>query len=294
MYSAVYEKPEKWMEIGDPWITTINHIQAAEEPDWFFHMHAHENDLEISYILHGKGALYCDGRFYEVSEGDIVIKNPGVWHAESSNQKDPIEQICLSIDGLQVEDAPQNVMPLKGLPPVLAAVESKGVLDGIYREMIRRTGDTRTPDIPYANMLLRTSLYVILDCLQNAVFEHETNDHGAQMQEIRSYIDKNYAGDISLETIADRFHLSVYYLARQFRKYTSYTINKYIISCRMGEAQRRLIHTEDRIDDIAVICGFSNLSYFYASFKKNVGCTPMEFRKAYKNETAEQVRADRA
>ena len=85
MYSAVYGKPEKWMEIGDPWITTINHIQAAEEPDWFFHMHAHENDLEISYILHGKGALYCDGRFYEVSEGDIVIKNPRVWHAESSN-----------------------------------------------------------------------------------------------------------------------------------------------------------------------------------------------------------------
>ena len=103
MYSAVYGKPEKWMEIGDPWITTINHIQAAEEPDWFFHMHAHENDLEISYILHGKGALYCDGRFYEVSEGDIVIKNPRVWHAESSNRKDPIEQICLSVDGLQVQ-----------------------------------------------------------------------------------------------------------------------------------------------------------------------------------------------
>ena len=83
MYSAVYGKPEKWMEIGNPWITTINHIQAAEEPDWFFHMHAHENDLEISYILHGKGALYCDGRFYEVSKGDIVIKNPRVWHADA-------------------------------------------------------------------------------------------------------------------------------------------------------------------------------------------------------------------
>ena len=167
-------------------------------------------------------------------------------------------------------------------------------MDGIYREMIRRTEGTRTPDIPYANMLLRASLYVILDCLQNEVYEHETNDHGAQMQEIRNYIDTNYAGDISLESIADRFHLSVYYLARQFRKHTSYTINKYIIICRMGEAQRRLIHTEDRIDDIAVICGFTNLSYFYASFKKNVGCTPMEFRKAYKNETEEQIRVNRA
>ena len=99
-------------------------------------------------------------------------------------------------------------------------------MDGIYREMIRRTEGTRTPDVPYANMLLRTSLYVILDCLQHAVYEHEANDHGVQMQEIRSYIDTNYSGDISLESIADRFHLSVYYLARQFRKYTSYTINK--------------------------------------------------------------------
>ncbi len=294
MYSANYEKPERGIEIGDPWITTINHIQAAEEPDWSFHMHAHEDALEISYILHGKGALYCDGRFYKVREGDIVIKNPRVWHAESSDPKDPIEQICLIIDGLQVEGAPKNVMPLGGLSPVLAAEGYKGVLHGIYREMIRRTADIPTPDIPYADMLLRASLCVILDCLQNAVREQETNDHGEQMQEVRSYIDKNYAQDISLESIADHFHLSVYYLARQFRKYTAYTINKYIVSCRIGEAQRRLIHTEDRIDDIAVTCGYMNLSYFYASFKKNVGCTPMEFRNAYKNEAEDQMNGFRA
>lgn len=74
------------------------------------------------------------------------------------------------------------------------------------------------------------------------------------------------------------------YLARQFRKYTSFTINNYIVSCRIGEAQRRLIHEENRIDEIAALCGFSNLSYFYTSFKKNVGCTPAQFRKAYSSD----------
>jgi AraC-like DNA-binding protein len=136
----------------------------------------------------------------------------------------------------------------------------------------------------FSQFLLYTSLCIILDRLQNAVHDQETNEHGEVMQEVRTYIDKNYAQDISLEYIADHSHLSVYYLARQFRKYTAYTVNKYIVSCRIGEAQRRLIHTDDRIDDIAVICGYTNLSYFYASFKKNVGCTPMEFRNAYKNE----------
>ena len=138
------------------------------------------------------------------------------------------------------------------------------------------------PDVTYANMLLQTSLRIILDCMQDAIRAQKSNEHREQMQEIRSYIDGNYAQNISLESIADHFHLSVYYLARQFRKYSAYTINSYIVSCRIGEAQRRLIHTEDRIDEIAAVCGFTNLSYFYTTFRKKVGCTPTEFRKAYR------------
>ena len=245
-------------------------------------MHAHEYTLEISYVLHGKGALYCDGRYYEIREGDIVIKNPRVWHAESSNPEEPLEQICLIIDDLRVEGAPPNVMPLKSLPPVLAAEERKGVLDGIYRELIRRTAEQQAPDVPYANMLLQTSIRIIMDCMQDAIRAQKTNEHREQMQEIRSYIDDNYAQNISLESIADHFHLSIYYLARQFRKYTAYTINSYIVSCRIGEAQRRLIHTEERIDEIAGACGFTNLSYFYTTFRKKVGCTQTEFRNAYR------------
>ena len=281
MYSANYPRPEKGRTIGEPWIATINHIQAAVEPDWSFHMHAHEDTMEVSYVLGGRGALYCDGRFYEIREGDIVIKNPRVWHAESSSRQEPLEQICLIIDGLQLEDAPKNTLPLKRLPPVLCAEAQKDVLDGIFREMLRRTAEAAAPDIPYANMLLRASLCIILDCLEHAMQEQETNDHGVLMQEVRSYIDENYANDISLESIADAFHISVYYLARQFRKYTSYTINNYIVSCRIGEAQRRLIHKDDRIDEIAAICGFTNLSYFYTTFRKKVGCTPTEFRNNY-------------
>ena len=72
MYSANYPRPEKGRTIGEPWIAMINHIQAAVEPDWSFHMHAHEDTMEVSYVLGGRGALYCDGRFYEIREGDII------------------------------------------------------------------------------------------------------------------------------------------------------------------------------------------------------------------------------
>lgn len=62
---------------------------------------------------------------------------------------------------------------------------------------IRRTVDISSPDISYANMLLYTSLCIILDRLQNVVRDQETNEHGEVMQEVRAYIDKNYAQDIS-------------------------------------------------------------------------------------------------
>ncbi|MBQ9048982.1 MAG: AraC family transcriptional regulator [Lachnospiraceae bacterium] len=284
MFSHSYEKPFHDVSIGTPWMSKLNHIQAVEDPSWSFHMHTHENALEISYVFAGKGSIYCDGRLYVLEPGDIVIKNPGVSHAENSNPVDPIEQICMLIEDVRVESEPANTLPVRDYSPVLPAGEKKELLTALFREILASTVSVPSPDLHYVNSLVRTSLTVILEVLRHHLQARPAGDDSQMMHQVRAYIDDHYAENLSLTSIADHFHLSEYYLARQFRKYTSFTVNNYIVSCRIGEAQRSLIHEDNRIDDIAVRCGYSNLSYFYTSFRKNVGCTPSAFKKSYSND----------
>lgn len=283
MFSSGYHRPSGSAEFGTPWISTLNYIQAASDPSWSFHMHTHENSLEISYVFGGKGSIYCGGKHYPLSEGDIVVKNPGVSHAESADPADPLEQICIIIEDFKIENAPLNTLPLGDLPPVLESKEKKELLSALYREILNSTINVPSPDLVYINMFLHTSLAAIRDILRHQMHEQQTGSDHQKMKEVCAYIDDHFSEDLSLTSIADHFHLSEYYLARQFRKYTSFTVNNYIVSCRIGEAQRRLIHEEDRIDEIAAKCGFSNLSYFYTSFRKNVGCTPSQFRASYRH-----------
>lgn len=283
MFSTGYPKPSDSTALGAPWISTLNYIQAASDPNWSFHMHTHESALEISYVFSGKGSIYFGGRHYLLNEGDIVIKNPGISHAENSNPDDPLEQICILIEDFQTGNEPLNTMPVGDFSPILHANEKKGLLNALFREILDSTISIPSPDLVYVNMLLRTSLAAIMNILSSQLYDRQAGSDHQKMKEVRSYIDEHFMEDLSLSSIAEYFHISEYYLARQFRKYTSFTVNNYLISCRIGEAQRRLIHEADRIDEIAVKCGFSNLSYFYTSFRKNVGCTPSQFRRSYRH-----------
>ena len=283
MYSKNYERPEAEFLLGNPYLRTLNYIRAEHDSEWSFHMHSHSDALELSYVLSGKGAVYCDGKYFALSEGDIVIKNPMVSHAESSDIADPIEQVCLSVDGLKVENNADNVLPIEGLSPVITSGDKKTLLDELFRDILLQTINVNSPDMKYINALLRMVLTVILQRTRQLITERKHLD-GELMHEVRRYIETHYAENLCLENIADIFHLSISYLARQFKKYTGFTMNTYILSCRMGEAQRRLIFTDDSIAEIARKSGYSNLSYFYATFRKKVGCTPKAYKAMYMNE----------
>ena len=96
MFSRSYQMPPGEVSLGSPWMSSLNYIQAAEDPSWSFHMHTHEKSLEISFVFGGKGSIYCDGRLYHLEAGDIVIKNPGVSHARAPTPAIPWSRYALS------------------------------------------------------------------------------------------------------------------------------------------------------------------------------------------------------
>ena len=56
-----------------------------------------------------------------------------------------------------------------------------------------------------------------------------------------------------------------------------------LLSLRLDKAERLIITTERTISEIAMMCGFSDMSHFARTFRERKGMTPTERRRAREN-----------
>jgi len=99
------------------------------------------------------------------------------------------------------------------------------------------------------------------------------------LQRIKAYVCDTLTEDISIEEIADRLHISYYYMCHIFKDNFNESLSFYRTKKRLEKAMRLLAEGESKVSDIASLCGYNNISYFTEVFTKNVGVSPTEFRK---------------
>lgn len=99
------------------------------------------------------------------------------------------------------------------------------------------------------------------------------------MAAIRKYVDENYSYELTLSSLAERFHLNETYLSGLFKQSTGETFSDYVTRLRLEKAAALLKENELRLTDIAILVGYSSPSYFSTAFKKGYGVSPKEFRE---------------
>ncbi len=104
-------------------------------------------------------------------------------------------------------------------------------------------------------------------------------------RKIKAYIDENFTEDITLETIAVNLYVSYYYMCHIFKEKSGISITVYRTQKRLEKAMRALVQSDDKISDIALSCGFNNVSYFTEAFSKKIGVSPAVFREQNVNLT---------
>lgn len=107
----------------------------------------------------------------------------------------------------------------------------------------------------------------------------ETDEMSA-IEQVQQFIGSNLSRDISLTDAAALVHLNPSYLSQLFKQQTGGKFVDYVIEMRMEEAKKLLIKTSLRVSEIAERLGYGDISYFSSTFKKLIGCSPLEFRKS--------------
>lgn len=99
------------------------------------------------------------------------------------------------------------------------------------------------------------------------------------VQEIREYLNQNYARDMTLQHIAERFFISRENVSRKFKQITGENLSDYLTGLRVDKAKALLQNTGLRSSQISELVGYEDEKYFSRVFKKTTGLTPREYRK---------------
>lgn len=170
----------------------------------------------------------------------------------------------------------------------------------LYEQITSRLGNAFV--IPDAFRIV-TKLELMLDCFRDGrivkepLFSKYLNDiltsfmlfspadtvgksYADIAEESISFINENFAEDISIDELATRAGVSPFHYIRIFKKHTGFTPHEYIINTRMTAAKYLLKNTHLSIKDICFQTGFSTESVFCSAFKKRLGITPLGYRNS--------------
>jgi AraC family transcriptional regulator len=91
-------------------------------------------------------------------------------------------------------------------------------------------------------------------------------------------INRHPAEPWTLGSLARTARLSPYHFLRTFDRLTGVTPHQYVMRTRLRHATMRLIREPGRVLDVALDCGFGDVSNFNRAFRTEFGVNPRRFR----------------
>lgn len=131
------------------------------------------------------------------------------------------------------------------------------------------------------------TLAVILGILNRSVLAETKMPHPLKHKKselILDYVNENYSYIKRIDEITEQFGVSENYVFQVFRKQYGMTPKGYINELRIRNACHKLKNMQNSVKQVSTACGFDSYEYFVRVFKKQIGCTPTEYREQEKKE----------
>ncbi len=114
----------------------------------------------------------------------------------------------------------------------------------------------------------------LLECTDTLEFSYQEQ---SVIMKVLRYIEENYRTG-SLAEISSLLHYERTSLSRLISKKTGRTFTQLIQDKRLSQAAWFLLNTDERVDDIAGMVGYENMSHFHNLFSRCYGKSPKHYR----------------
>lgn len=263
-------------------------VITANISEYPIHFH---DDMEVVYVLDGSVILRNGYYTYTLKQGDIFILNDREMHSfENTGEDNMVMMLQMDLtyfsryyDSLKnnffvtdiEDDSDESLEVLRNLlARIMMEVLQKGY--GYEHKVIESTHNLIA-------CLLSDFQYFVME---NGKFKNELKNKGnkilaGRLNRITDYMYENYTRKLTLSEIADREHLSIYYLSHIIKEATGLSFQDLLSYIRVEESEHLLLGTNKKIGAIAEETGFSAVRYYIKHFEQWFGMHPLEYRKKY-------------
>ena len=255
--------------------------------------HSHMGYHQMIYIHRGEASFLISEREYHVKAPAVVFIGCHEPHAVSI-AGDVYERIMVNVYphklGMRGDFRLFSVFSdhPSGFCHLLPVGDSAPALFHLLSQLWQESGreDDEFSDAP--EWLLSAALLLLYR--ESPTFFPRTESKRADTVQRIKYRLETEVGELpSLSSLGQEFHLSPYYLAHMFKDMTGYSIKNYHLLCRVA-ATRELLETTDlSIADICARVGFADMSSLARYFKREIGCTPSQYRKRMLDQSKEDL-----
>lgn len=241
-----------------------------------FPNHFHEH-YSIGLMEQGERDFSCKSGYYFLKAGDVLLLNPGDYHACTPHGQEALGYRGLNISKETMLRLCQEVTGKAALPGftqnVVAMAETAGYLRSLHRLVMRGNHSFEKEELL---LLMMTSL------LQQYSQPFSTCIPACreEIHRVCAYIKENFSRHLSLEELCRFACLSKSTLLRAFTLAKGVTPYCYLLNIRVSEAKKLLEHGVPPAQ-AALRTGFSDQSHFTNCFTRFIGVTPGTYRDIF-------------
>ena len=261
-------------------------------PEWLsdFPLHWHE-EMEIIYVEKGSVSISIRNTEYLVRGGEFVLIHPQTIHSIRQHEDDRGFYHNILFRFSMLESGADDLCRKMYLEPIY----NRQLLMPEYIDISHPLNEKLTPLIRILwshqrdrqfrdEMLIKAKLfeilYYILEYCEEADKERAYEDIVFDKLKLSlNYLEENFAENITADMMAAVSNYSVSHFSKLFKQMTGESLTQYLKNYRLEIAANRLRHESTKVSEIALSCGFYNLSYFSRAFYQKFHMTPSEYRK---------------
>ncbi len=254
-------------------------------PNFSADSHWH-GDLEFISVLSGYMDYNVNGEIIRLNAGQGIFVNSRQLHFGFSQEQRECEFICILLHPMLLcasqsvdRDFVSPLLEDSSIPYIFldGKIEwQRAILDDLAQMCEFRA--TATAPLLIQSLFNHIWLLIVQNTADKTERKKAKDRNLSVLKDMLSFIQKNYAGKISLADIAKAGNVSKSTCLAAFKKYLQDTPANYLIGYRLKKATALLAETQLSVCEIAFETGFQGASYFAEAFKKHCGSTPSDYR----------------
>lgn len=238
----------------------------------------------LAFFTDGQSRMEHNGE-WQLRAGDAMLIPAGAPHRQLGEHAAAYWGLSFCAPCFAANGAASLLEPFERVRDGAAAVVHVPVARHAYLEQLFRelaeSANRPVRDQSALAAVQQSLLTLILHELDSAATRQplaSTNARSSVVVESLRFIERNCLRPLTLQEVARAVGRSPAYVTNALSRATGRSAVEWIVSARMAEARRLLLHSDELIEIIAERVGYADSTHFIRMFRREHGVTPAAWR----------------